>query len=671
MRERAAGTTVSILTVFSFYGAEDYCKRGRFTWVRSKQEYIQMNTQLEIKLKNGTTLTFRFSAEGHPTIEASDGSNVHADTDATKSDFAQVFFELIDFSQYSEHSLHRNRPPKFVPMEILLLVALCHGQASTDMTMAAILMYLGPTLRNDRENGVSTWYTYTHSKRWTKDGSDLNAKTMIRAAATDLERILKDLTNPKYRGDFASLYYLASSVFFPRVDDAKQSDDDKVKESKSDDVFHARLRGRSKEFMPSSERAKAAFVAEITPWVSEHGITKSFEENKHIDFENGVLMGSNPHAFVQPTPGLHVIVKMGCNLLPQPKNEQEVAELEDHALRRVLPLFGDNRAVALRELDKVAVTFSGSCEQMPEANLRPVCGPFNEETGRYATRCGKNVLMKNVIEPAIGDDNFETGYPPSFLTMQMDGGKSYSFLKDIERKLAHWVDEGEHQGADRKQIPLSSNLKRIYAGGKAAKFPYRCEHEKSTVHQLRTNCCYWTANSFSVGSAPDFWSKLEVTPLPKCGNIPENQYLIDNGCPTFEIDPTLTSDAMSKAEREKIICYLIYRMLMIKKNPSAAHPVTELHVAAKKQLMKVAGGPTVDTARMTEEDAQKQLASACQLLLKPCEPRDDRSSSTIAENRNAFQGKGESGAHCYCGKKAASNACSFTGPAFSDRTRIF
>ena len=107
----------------------------------------------------------------------------------------------------------------------------------------------------------------------TKDGSDLNAKTMIRAAATDLERILKDLTNPKYRGDFASLYYLASSVFFPRVDDAKQSDDDKVKESKSDDVFHARLRERSKEFMPSPERAKAAFVAEITPWVSEHGIT--------------------------------------------------------------------------------------------------------------------------------------------------------------------------------------------------------------------------------------------------------------------------------------------------------------------------------------------------------------------------------------------------------------
>ena len=72
-----------------------------------------------------------------------------------------------------------------------------------------------------------------------------------------------------------------------------------------------------------------------------------------------------------------------------------MAELEDHALRRVLPLFGDNRAVALRELDKVAVTFSGSCEQMPEANLRPVCGPFNEETGRYATRCGKNVLILN------------------------------------------------------------------------------------------------------------------------------------------------------------------------------------------------------------------------------------------------------------------------------------
>ena len=94
--------------------------------------------------------------------------------------------------------------------------------------------------------------------------------------------------------------------------------------------------------------------------------------------------------------------------------------------------------------------------------------------------------------------------------------------------------------------------------------------------------------------------------------------------------------------------------------------MTDKHTAAKEQLKRVAGGISVGTARMTEKDAQKQLASACQLLLKPCEPRDDRSSSTIAENRNAFQGKGESGAHCYCGKKAASNACSFTGPAFSE-----
>ena len=36
MRERAAGTTVSILTVFSFYGAEDYCTQDH---VPQRAEY--------------------------------------------------------------------------------------------------------------------------------------------------------------------------------------------------------------------------------------------------------------------------------------------------------------------------------------------------------------------------------------------------------------------------------------------------------------------------------------------------------------------------------------------------------------------------------------------------------------------------------------------------------
>ena len=328
-----------------------------------------------------------------------------------------------------------------------------------------------------------------------------------------------------------------------------------------------------------------------------------------------------------------ISVEMRCNLLPAPeKNSPEWEELQRKVFEIPLKTFLDWDVVA-REVDKFAVLLSSSCAVLPGANFRLLAGPYNEEKERFATRVGKNLVMNGFVVEAIGKRFVETSYPASFLSMEMKPGRNYSFLKNCEWKLVMWVDEAESNTTNSErqvvQQAWSSLVKKMWPGGEGTDFCYRCEHEQSGSHRLRANALYISANKFCLGSAPDVWSKVEVSPFPQCGNITENQWLIENGCPTFEVDATLSGSnaKMDQATREKVLCYLNDRLITILKDPSEAYPVTDKHTAAKEQLKRVAGGISVGTARMTEEDAQKQLASACQLLLKPCEPRDDRSSS--------------------------------------------
>ena len=69
--------------------------------------------------------------------------------------------------------------------------------------------------------------------------------------------------------------------------------------------------------------------------------------------------------------------------------------------------------------------------------------------------------------------------------MVMETEKSYSFLKGIENKLGIWVDEGEarqHNSTDSSEIrPWGANLMKIWAGGAATDFAYKCGHAVAVV----------------------------------------------------------------------------------------------------------------------------------------------------------------------------------------------
>ena len=87
-----------------------------------------------------------------------------------------------------------------------------------------------------------------------------------------------------------------------------------------------------------------------------------------------------PFAFRQPTPDDRAIVRIDCHLPPSPTTEEAKAEAQEIALSFILDLFGSNRAVALRELDKLACLLSGTCAVVTEANFRVMIGPFDEAT---------------------------------------------------------------------------------------------------------------------------------------------------------------------------------------------------------------------------------------------------------------------------------------------------
>ena len=55
-------------------------------------------------------------------------------------------------------------------------------------------------------------------------------------------------------------------------------------------------------------------------------------------------------------------------------------------------LFCD-RAVALREADKDAITLLGSPAIMPEANIRLHLGPYDSRNNSFGSRVGKNLRL--------------------------------------------------------------------------------------------------------------------------------------------------------------------------------------------------------------------------------------------------------------------------------------
>ena len=59
---------------------------------------------------------------------------------------------------------------------------------------------------------------------------------------------------------------------------------------------------------------------------------------------------------------------------------------------------------------------------------------------------------------------------------------------------------------------------------------------------LRLNAMIIASQFYHVATDDGYWSKIEVSPFPRCAHIPENQDLIDADVPTFEMNSNFVDD---------------------------------------------------------------------------------------------------------------------------------
>ena len=615
-------------------------RRGRYSWRKGESRYRLLNTQIKLTA-NDKTVTFKY--EGSKPVLVIDGHE--GSIPAPSKEMAA----LLDFSQYSETELARVRPDGYIPMKSMLTAAVTADDC-TDRQIAALLTHLGPKLKHD----AGSWFVWTDEDGWTKCDGDENVRQALRAAASNLEAKLKGLAHDD---GIDAVYYRAIGQFHLRDGTGEE-------QGRRGTLVTPRSLALNCTFMPKTERGESSFLSRLKPWVAEPGFAKSFEECKDIKFKNGIQQMVPPFALRQPTPDDRAIVRIDCHLPPSPTTEEAKAAAKETALSFIIDLFGGDQDVALRELDKLACLLSGTCAVMTEANFRVMIGPFNEAAKRWATRCGKNTFIA-FVKKLLGD-TLSTSFNPSFLTMKMEEGRAYSFLKDVEWKLAHFIDEAD---TDRR---WGGEPKRIWTGGDASDYEYRCEYKESSPHQLRTNALYAAANKFTIGPAPDIWSKLEPTPFPCVANIPENQEMIESGVPSFELDESKVNaiKTMSAETHGVILRYLMDRCHAILQDPGAAYPLTQKHIDAKAKLKQEAGGPGAEAEAMSPETAFDMLKEILFHTLMPCEAseaaqlNDERPIDAV---RKRFQKSGRMAARCFCGSRPAKDACSFTVSAFAER----
>ena len=65
---------------------------------------------------------------------------------------------------------------------------------------------------------------------------------------------------------------------------------------------------------------------------------------------------------------------------------------------------------------------------------------------------------------------------------------------------------------------------------------------RSASTQYRLNAMNIASQFYHVGTDDGYWSKIEVSPFPRCAHIPENQDLIDADVPTFEMNSNFVDD---------------------------------------------------------------------------------------------------------------------------------
>jgi hypothetical protein len=548
-----------------------------------------------------------------------------------------------------------------------MLTAAVTADSTEDRQIAALLTHLGPKIKYD----ASSWFTWTGNDGWVKGDGDPpdEVRTALRAAASNLKAKLKGLAHD---GGVDFVYNRAIGRFRwrralhpPPAPSASGHDTGDEQGRRGSET--PKSLALNCEFMPQLRVRESSFLSRLKPWVAEPGFAKSFETCHDIAFKNGVQEMTAPFRFRPETPDDRITNRFDCDLPTPPSTEEKCVALQEFALKPFKDVFIDHN-VALRECDKVACLLTGTCAVLPEANIRPQIGPYNDGgkyEGQFAAGVGKDCIG-NHMEAVFGE-NICTSWGTAMLSTHVEPDQNNHGFKGLEKHLGHWItDASATKRGDSDSLRKWGDLpKKLWAGGAPSRFPVTLKYKDPQLVLPRSNACYVSSQQYYVGNDTGIHRRIECSPYPRVANIDANLYLIgEKGVPCFEVNPDFVNTAsnMTPEERGKHMRYMVDRAIAILKDPKAgAYPATHLHHAAKRQFLDVSVNPPKkgEPDKEMEEEMFAQLTELIGEVLIPCEPRgldEHNEAIDLVAKRQKFQFQNP---RCFHGKKAAKDACSF------------
>ena len=624
---------------------------------------------------------------------------------------------LLVFAETSEAELKQARKD-FAPSYVLAAVvgqiaAACVPHPhSREWYASALASHIGEVMCYDApDSGSPQMWLWSRQRLW-RAASDDDVHGMIKAALLelrnhasaltearifphalqraeqliDLQRILDDASKRKKSqdnggSDDAEMSQEdddgAAEVEGSDVDRPRGEDDDGAAEAERRQAAHAlcvcKLKGSQTALqMCTSTRALIEVVKGVTPWITKRNFAKSISATKAVAFRDFIQDFEAPYASHVATPLDRVTnplpYELGC--VPG-EDDAEFKQLQEFVLERYLLMFSD-REVALREADKDAVTFLGKCAVLGEANIRVHLGPYDEATGCWGSRCGKNLRLK-MMETVFGE-LLDSDKPAGLLAMVMQPGKAYSMFDNIEHTHTMWVDEA--QNAERNKLTGREQLQQWNTGillklcpaSADPKFSYRCEHGREKKVSLKLQSLNVLSNCVRVPSTGvnGIRSKLEVSPYSRLGFHEQSEIEASEaaGQPAFLIDKSKLDFVQ---QRPDILArYFVRRAIAIDRDPRAAYPRTQQHRDATEHLFAISRR---DTGQMDAEEALEELRDFVDNVLTPCDGSASSGQQAIdvalrdgddaGARRQALQEADAGGRRCFCPPRKKGGSCHF------------
>ena len=569
---------------------------------------------------------------------------------------------LLVFAEMAESELaqaRRSFAPDYVrPILAGLVAATCTPCLSTrqELFVSLIAAHTGSVICHDvpdsRVSAAATWM-WDREQLWHEASND-QVVTRFKAALMELRELSAELPRKRL---FDPILERADTLFSLR-DMRRRRKDEKKKKAAADDADVRVIQEDNEadgdaedesESMADADQAeqlckeKAALVHElkdsnlaakfcnssrllleltkaVLPWLVQRNFAMKVAATKAVAFHNGIQDFDPPYAFHMATPLDLVANPLPYDLAPEPKDDQERDELQAFTLARYIPMFHD-KDVALREMDKDAVTLLGKCSVMGEANIRMHLGPYDEATGCWGSRVGKNLRL--TLNQSVFGKLLDASKAAGFLSLVMQPGKAYSMFDGIEHVLSTWVDEAQNVQANKttgrqELVPWNTGLiLKLCPASSDPKFAYRVEHGKEKTVTLKMQNLNILSNYVRVPSKgiAGFRTKLEVSPYPRIGLHTQAEVDASEaaGKPAFLIDKSLLE--FVKADPGKVARYFVERAIAIDKDASSAHPKTAKHVAATQHLFSI----SKDTEQLDDADAMGTLHDYLDVILVPCD----------------------------------------------------